>query len=181
MIVLGLVIVIFFLLASLAFFVISLDAVLRGHDLPTSREAVRACVRLIEEHKPDARVVYDLGSGRGTFALKLKEIAPRLVVRAVDKGRVRVLISRLKARVLHRDAAFERSDLFKADLSEADAVYVYLWYSIMPPLERHLREQLKPGALVITNTSYFPTWQPIATHQVWPKHQDFERLFVYRV
>jgi trans-aconitate methyltransferase len=181
MLIILLVVIVFFLLAAVAFFVFSLDAVLRGHDLPTSREAVRAVADIITKHKPDARVVYDLGSGRGTFALKLKEAAPHLTVRAVDKGHVRVFISRLKARALHRDAAFERSDLFKADLSKADVVYTYLWYSIMPPLERHLRATLKPGTIVITNTSYFPTWELVATHRVWPQHEDFERLFIYRV
>jgi ubiquinone/menaquinone biosynthesis C-methylase UbiE len=180
MLILGFVLICLFVLGALAFFVVSLDAVLRGHDLPTSREAVRAFNDLVRMHRPDARVVYDLGAGRGTFALRLNEIAPALQIHAVDKGPIRIWIARLKARWLKRNVDFIRGDIFKADLHDADIVYTYLWYSQMPPLERYLKSVLKPGTLVITNTSYFPDWQPVATRQTWPQHQDFERLFVYR-
>src|SRR6185503_4184850 len=129
MLILGLIVVGLFVLGSLAFFIVSLDAVLRGHDLPTSREAVKAFEEAVREHRPDARVVYDLGAGRGSFALRLNEAAPYLEIRAIDKGRVRIWVARLKARWLKRKAAFIRADIFKADLRDADVVYTYLWYS----------------------------------------------------
>lgn len=181
MVVLALIIITLFLLGIAVFFIVSLDAILRGHDLPTSPEAVKAVSELIREHKPDAHMVYDLGSGRGTFSLRLKAVAPALQIVGADKGPVRVVVARLKAHFLKCSVTFRRADIFKTDLRDADVIYTYLWYSVMPPLERHLRDALKPGTIVITNTSYFPTWQPITTRQVWPQHKDFERLFIYKV
>ncbi len=181
MLIVGFILIGLFILGALIFFVVSLDAVLRGHDLPTSHEAVRAFADLVHAHHPNARIVYDLGAGRGTFALRLNKIAPALQIRAIDKGPIRIWIARIKARWLRREADFIRGDIFKVDLRDADIVYTYLWYSQMSPLERRLKSVLKPGTLVITNTSYFPVWQPIAMHQTWPQHQDFERLFVYKV
>jgi len=181
MVIVAVIFIIVFLLAAAGFFVFALDAVIRGHDLPTSPEAVDAVVALIREHRPNARTVYDLGAGRGTFSLRLKKAAPTLEVYAVDKSRLRTLVGKIKARLLRREVSFVQADIFKTDLKGADVVYLYVWWTLLPPLERHLRKILKPGAIVITNTSYFPIWQPAATHQVWPQHADFERLFVYRV
>ena len=46
-----------------------------------------------------------------------------------------------------------------------------------------LEKELKSGAVVITNTSKFPTWKPIQTVITYPKVSttpDFETLFIYQ-
>ena len=65
------------------------------------------------------------------------------------------------------------------DLQNADVVYTYLWYDLMPSLEKKLKNNLKKGAIVITNTSNFPNWQPKETHITYSKNPEFEKLFVY--
>jgi alanine-alpha-ketoisovalerate/valine-pyruvate aminotransferase len=67
-------------------------------------------------------------------------------------------------------------------LEKADIVYTYLWYDLMPILEKKLEKELKSGAIVITNTSHFAFWQPIEIINTWPNIRDskFEKLFVYK-
>jgi len=77
---------------------------------------------------------------------------------------------------------FKKQDIFETNLKDADIVYTYLWYDLMPPLEKKLQEELKQGAIVITNTSNFPNWKPIEKVITYPKVSkmpDFETLFIY--
>ena len=52
----------------------------------------------------------------------------------------------------------------------------------MPMLEKKLQNELKQGALVVTNTSRFQNWQLVEKAGTYPKVSrtpDFETLFVY--
>ncbi|MBI2515084.1 hypothetical protein HYV91_02800 [Candidatus Wolfebacteria bacterium] len=166
--------------AAILYFLFFIDT-LYGHDLPTSRRAIREIIKIVRSFKPDAKNFYDLGCGRGTLALAVKSEFPELNVFALDKSGLRLLFARLKNFVLGRGVIFQNKNIFDADLRSADILYTYLWYDWMPPLEEKLRKELKTGAIVITNTSHFSKWQPIATYITYPKKPDFEKLFVYRV
>lgn len=50
-------------------------------------------------------------------------------------------------------------DFRKADLSEFDAVYLYLIPKILPDLAEQLERQLKPGARVVSVDFPIPGWQ----------------------
>ena len=169
----------FFLLLLL---VLIIDSTIRGHDLPTSRRATKSIVKIISEHKT-AKNFYDLGCARGALAVRLKKRFPALTAHAIDNDPIRIFFAKIRAKLFRREVHFWRKDIFDADLSDADIVYTYLWYDLMPPLEKKLQRELKQGAIVITNTSNFPTWQPtqkIITCPKISKTPDFETLFVYQ-
>ncbi len=164
------------------FLVVSLDSLLRRHDLPTSRRAMRHLVKIISQYKPEAANFYDLGCGRGTVVLHIKGEFPHLKVYGTDNSAVRIFFAKLKAMLLGRRVKLAKQDIFKTNLRDADIVYTYLWYDLMPPLEKKLQAELRKGALVITNTSNFPNWKPVKKVITCPKVTklpDFETLFVY--
>ena len=164
------------------FLIFALDSLIRGHDLPTSTRATRALVKAIKQYKPDAQNFYDLGCGRGTLSLAIKKALPGLEIHSVDNSTVRIFFAKLKSKILGRKIDFRKQDIFEVDLGQADVVYTYLWYDLIPPLEKKLQNELKPGAIIITNTSNFPTWQPIHKVVTYPKISktpDLETLFVY--
>lgn len=172
----------FFVIISPLFFVFALDSLIRGHDLSTSRRATKALATTIKKYKPDAKTFYDLGCARGTLSLRLKKILPCLDIYGVDNGAVRIFFAKLKSKILRRKPYFKKQDIFKTDLRDADVVYTYLWYDLMPILEKKLQKELKQGAIVITNTSHFQDWQSVekvVTYPEIPKTPDFETLFVY--
>jgi hypothetical protein len=60
-----------------------------------------------------------------------------------------------------RRPKFYFKDLWKVNLSEADAVYVFLTPPIMPALKEKLEKELKAGAKVICYVWAMPDWQPV--------------------
>jgi len=162
--------------------VLVLDSLVKGHDLPTSKKTTNILIKTIIKYKPKAKNFYDLGCGHGTLSLCLKKSLPELPIYGVDNNRVRIFLAKLKNKILRRKVNFQTQDIFKLDLHDAEIIYTYLWYDLMPILEKKLQKELKPGALVITNTSCFKDWQPtakIVTHPETTNPTNFETLFLY--
>jgi len=171
---------------SLLWFIFIIDSIVRGHDLPTSRKATKALFKIISEHKSEhktARNFYDLGCAHGALACRIKRKFPALCVYAVDNNSARIFFAKIRAFLFRQDLKFLQKDIFDVDLSNADIIYTYLWYDIMPPLEKKLQKELKQGAIMVTNTSNFSTWKPtqkIVTYHKVSKTPNFETLFVYQ-
>ena len=169
-------------IATFLFLVFAFDSLTQGHDLPTSGRATRALIKVIKQYKPDAKNFYDLGCGHGSLSSAIKKTLPDLEIYGVDNSAIRIFFAKLQSKILGLEINFSKQDIFDTDLSSADIVYTYLWYDVTPPLEKKLQNELKPGAIVITNTSNFPAWQPIhevVTYTKISKLPDFETLFVY--
>ncbi len=180
--------IIFFLLitivsiATVLFLIYVLESLIRGHDLPTSRRATRALVKIIKQHKPDAKNFYDLGCAHGGLSLAIKKNLPDLDVYGVDNSAVRIFFATLKSKIFGGRVNFTKQDIFNVDLRQADIVYTYLWYDRMSPLEKKLQNELQERTIVVTNTSNFPTWRPVDAVITCPEVStmpNFETLFVY--
>lgn len=171
--------IILFTILLLLFLLFLGDSVFRGHDLPTTKKAIKNIGKIISEHKTDANNFYDLGCARGKLAIAIKKDFPGLSVYGLDNSALRLFFAKLKNLFFRQKIDFLKTDIFQANLNNADIIYTYLWYDLMPILENKLQKELKKGALVITNTSYFPNWQPVQTYITDPKNPDFEKLFVY--
>lgn len=104
--------------------------------------------------------VIDLGSGDGvivlTAARQMKasgmglEIDPELVVRANNSAK--------KLGVADR-ATFLVQDVFKADLSKASVVTLYLLPGMMMNLRKKIYDELRPGARVVSHDYHFGDWE----------------------
>ncbi len=104
--------------------------------------------------------VMDLGSGDGvivlTAATRLKasglgvEIDPELVKLANGEAK--------KLGVADR-ANFQVQDVFKADLSRASVVTLYLLPGMMANLREKIFNELRPGARVVSHDYHFGDWQ----------------------
>jgi len=105
--------------------------------------------------------VVDLGSRDGVLVIAAAragakksigyEINPRLVKLSKRKAK--------KAGVEH-ETIFIRENMWKADLSNVDVVFVYQLPHVMKHIEKKLLEELKPGARVISNSFVMPDWKP---------------------
>ncbi len=142
----------FFLFLCLAF-------VTGGPFVPSSKRSVEAMVKLA--HIKKGQTIYDVGSGDGRVLFEAAkhgahgvgiEINPYLVwyTRIIGyfgayRGKITVLWK----------------NLWSADLSKADVVFVYLIPWKMDVLADKLKKELKPGSLVISNSFIFPGWSVI--------------------
>lgn len=122
--------------------------------VPSTRKTAEKMIELAELRK--GMKVYDLGSGDGRL-LKLAaergaratgfEINPYLVIFT----KIRFFFSPYRNLIKAKWA-----DFWRADFRDADAVFVYLLPWKMEKLENLLKEKLKPGATVVSNSFIFP-------------------------
>ena len=131
------------------------------HFVPTTNGVADAMLKLAHVTADD--VVYDLGSGDGAIVLRAAEkfgargvgieIDPKLVKSANDRARKRGLADKVM---------FIQGDLFKADISQATVVTLYLSGSINRRLAPKLMAELKPGARVVSHRFEMYDWRPDA-------------------
>ena len=153
--------IILFLLAAgtvVFYFVYMIDAAFMGHDFATTGEATLKVSQILSGYNKSSGTVYDFGSARGNFLLRLLKYSPKLKTFGIDNSGYRVWLSGLKAFFEGKSFKFIKQDVFKTDVSGADAVYIYLDQSLMPALQQKLQSELKPGSIVITNTQHLPSW-----------------------
>ncbi len=144
--------------------------------VPTPRPVIEAMVRAAELR--GGETVYDLGAGDARILIAAKRASPG--IRAVGyeiaplpwlAGRLRIWLSGQDVRLIYGNSS-------KADLRDADRIFLYLFPSVMPRLERKFQKELRPGTRVISHAFRFPTKE--ISREVpldfWKKRR---RLYVY--
>jgi 16S rRNA A1518/A1519 N6-dimethyltransferase RsmA/KsgA/DIM1 with predicted DNA glycosylase/AP lyase activity len=129
------------------------------HFVPTSNGVIDAMLKLAQVTEKD--VVYDLGSGDGAIVIRAAEktgargvgveIDPKLVQESAERARKRGVADKVR---------FVQGDLFKADISEATVVTLYLSNSINRRLAPKLMKELKPGSRIVSHRFDMYDWKP---------------------
>jgi ribosomal protein L11 methylase PrmA len=145
------------------------------HYVPTSNSVIDAMFKLAAVTAND--VVFDLGSGDGRIVIAAArkigargvgvELDPALVKKATENAR--------KAGVADK-VRFVEGDLFKADLSEATVVMLYLSPTTNLRLAPKLQRELRPGARVVSNRFDMGDWKPDAEVKAGGR-----RVFLWRI
>lgn len=128
--------------------------------VPTRTNVLDDMVRL-SNARPGFRIA-DLGSGDGRLVAAYAQRGAVAVGYEVNP--VLIWLSRL-LNVRRRPAGSAKyilGNFMNRDLSDYDAITVYLMPPMMVALEKKLLAELKPGARVISNSFPFPNWKPIA-------------------
>ena len=103
----------------------------------------------------------DIGSGDGRIVIALAQLG--LIAHGIEINPFLAMFSKIKIKAagLQDKAFIHRTSFWKSDFSQYDIVVLFGVFYIMKKLEQKLMSELKPGAIVICNHFYFPTWQPI--------------------
>ncbi|WP_013334241.1 SAM-dependent methyltransferase [Gloeothece verrucosa] len=127
--------------------------------LPSSNVVVQEMLRIAQVTSSD--VVYDLGSGDGRIVISAAknygakgvgiDIDPKLIQEAKANAREAGVSDRVK---------FIEQDFFKADLSEATVVTLYLLSDANLKLRPKLLQELKPGTRIVSHAFNMGTWKP---------------------
>lgn len=112
-------------------------------------------------------VVYDLGAGDGRFLLQAKKRQPNCIAIGYEGafgvwiyGKIRIYFSRLT------NISFYWRNFFKADLRNADVIFVYLTISMMKKLLPKFQKELRPGTKIISHAFKLPDLVPVDSRQV---------------
>jgi tRNA G10 N-methylase Trm11 len=132
------------------------------HYVPTSAGVADAMLKLARVTAND--VVYDLGSGDGRIVIAAaKKYGARGVGIELDGELIKQATKNAQKAGVSDKVTFLRGDLFKANLSDATVVTLYLSNSINMRLRSLLQEQLKPGSRVVSHRFEMGDWKPEAT------------------
>ena len=109
--------------------------------------------------------IVDLGSGNGQLATAIASALPDATVTGVEISVVPWAIASLRQKIFGpRNLEFRRQSFWPYDVSNADAVVLYLCNDVLPRISQKLRDELKPGTLVVINEIPLQgTWQPVET------------------
>ena len=132
------------------------------HYVPTSAGVADAMLKLARVASTD--VVYDLGSGDGRIVIAAaKKYGARGVGVELDGELIKDAIRNAQKAGVSDKVTFIQGDLFKADLSDATVVTLYLSNSINMRLRSLLQQRLRPGSRVVSHRFDMGDWKPDAT------------------
>jgi len=130
--------------------------------VPSSAKEVRAT---LEQLDLQGKKFVDLGSGDGMVVLSAARSGAD--AHGVEINPVLVGFSKLKSRVARwlnkseaGSAKFTRGSYHNFPVADADVIFIYLLPKTMAELLPRLQSELKPGAIVVSNTFTFPEIQP---------------------
>jgi len=113
----------------------------------------------LAEIKPNQQVL-DLGCGWSPFLFAAAKKEPQTHYTGYDVLTPVLWINRWRAK---NNITFVRGDFFKADLSEADVIYCYLWDTIMADFYIQKWPSLKKGVRVISYDFPLKKLKPVKT------------------
>jgi hypothetical protein len=129
------------------------------HFVPTPTAVVDAMLKLANVKASD--VVYDLGSGDGRIVIAAaQKFGARGVGIELDRQLVSEANKKAREAGVADKVAFLSTDLFKADISEATVVTLYLLPSINLRLQPKLMRELKPGTRIVSHRFDMGGWKP---------------------
>jgi hypothetical protein len=130
--------------------------------VPTPHRVVREMLKLADVKKDD--VVYDLGSGDGRVVIAAaRDFAARGVGIELDQRLVSASIENAKHANVAERVRFYGQDMFKADISEATVVTLFLLSEMNKMLAPKFLKELKPGTRIVSHLFEMGDWKPDIT------------------
>lgn len=142
--------------------------------VPTPLHIVNAMLDL-GELRPDDFLI-DLGSGDGRIPIQAALRGARARGVEIDGSLARrSQYNAMEAQVDHR-VEFLVEDMFRADISEATLLTLYLRHEVNAALQPKLQNELKPGTRIVSHSFCMVDWEPDQEIEV-----DTKLLFLWTV
>jgi SAM-dependent methyltransferase len=146
--------------------------------MPTSPRVRALMLSLLP--RDERGTVLELGSGWGTLAFALADHCPQARVVGIELSPLPYAFARLRQRLAPRaNLRFVRDDFFHASFSEASVIVCYVHRDAMRRLSLRLKEELPPGARVLSNTFALRGWTPSRTLVARDLYRS--RVYLYEI
>lgn len=151
---------IFFLLMNLFFalaiFYLTIAFITGAPFVPSNEYATKSMINFASL-KPGMKI-YDLGSGDGRLVIEAAKHGAYAV--GFEINPFLVIWSNLRILLSHQEklAHVYWKNFWRANLTDADVVFVYLLPWRMETLSQLLDKQLKKNTIIISNSFIFPKW-----------------------
>lgn len=141
--------------------------------VPTKPERIQKALKLVKLQPNE--VLYDLGAGDGRVLLiAARDFGAKAVGIEIGPIQCALIWLRAIASGFGNKIDVRWGNFYKADLSDADVVFVYATSGEVMKLAPHLEKQMKQGARVVSISADFHEWEP----------QEFDErdlIFVYEM
>lgn len=141
--------------------------------VPTKLERIRKALQLANLQAGET--LYDLGAGDGrVLLLAASEFKAKAV--GIEIGPIQCALIWLRAAVsgFGHQIQVQWGNYLKADLSQADVVFLYATSKEVLRVAAYLEQHLKPGSRMISISADFPEWEPTRV-------DERELIFVYHM
>jgi precorrin-6B methylase 2 len=143
--------------------------------VPTPENVVAKMLEMASVKRSD--IIYDLGSGDGRIVITAaQKYGASGVGYDLDPKRIKEADENARAAGVTDRVRFVQQDLFKADLSQATVVTLYLLPEVNLKLLPKLLKELKPGTRIVSHNYHFGDWEPIKTETL---HSQAGEHFVF--
>lgn len=126
--------------------------------IPLPKNTIRKMLKLATVTTKDT--IYDLGSGDGRILIiAVKEFHAKAI--GIEKNRLLVWLSRLIIRwnSLKNKIKIIHDDIFKENLSNADAILMYLSHKLTQKLKQKFKNELKKGTRIVSASHPIVGWK----------------------
>jgi SAM-dependent methyltransferase len=136
--------------------------------VPTPERMIRRLLQMADTTKDD--VVIDLGSGDGRIPIyAAKHFGARGIGVELEKNLIDISRSAARKEGVASRVQFIQEDLFKADLSQATVIALYISPGVMTRLQPILLD-LRPGTRVVSHSFKLDDWDPDESIVVEERH-----------
>ena len=143
--------------------------------VPTPPEVVDEMLKLASVTKSD--YVIDLGCGDGRIVIAAaKNYGAHALGIDINPERIAEAQDNAKKAGVQDLVEFKQGDLFKADLSKATVVTLYLLTTVNLKLRPKLLKELTPGTRVVSHSFEMGEWKPEKTAEV-----GYRRIFFWTI
>jgi histone methylation protein DOT1 len=141
--------------------------------VPTRFERIRKALQLANLQPEE--VLYDLGAGDGrVLFLAAGEFGAKAVGIEVGPVQCALIWLRITANGLGDKVQIKWGNFYRADLREANVIFVYGTSTEVRKLAPHLENQMKPGSRLVSISADFPEWEPAI-------FDERDLIFVYQM
>lgn len=114
---------------------------------------------LVKEIKIEpGRILYDLGCGDGKVIFSLAKNNPQAKFSGYELNPSLIWIAKIFRKL--PNIQYQRGNFYKVNVNNADYIFLFLFPELMDKLLPKLEKELKPGAIVISNSFKFSKKQP---------------------
>jgi hypothetical protein len=141
--------------------------------VPTNPNRIRKALQLA--HLQPDETVYDLGAGDGRVLLIAKKEFNAKAV-GIEIGPIQCVLIWLRviASGFGNHIQVKWGNYLKADLSQADVVFLYATSKEVLRAAAYLEKQMKPGSRLVSISADFPEWEPSII-------DERELIFIYNM
>jgi len=141
--------------------------------VPTNPKRIQKALKLANLQPNE--ILYDLGAGDGRVLLiAARDFEAKAIGIEIGPLQCALIWLKIVANGLTQQIQVRWENFYKADLKDADVVFVYATSKEVMKLAPHLETQMKSGSRLVSISADFPEWEPSTI-------DEYDLIFVYEM